>query len=278
MSISIEMKSLQGILDTVSSWGYRDSKKVDDGIAFCVDTSSGNKGEVFVAFRKLDEIIVREVRLRVEETGLELQVTNVPQDYLFEVIDKMIKGQLSEDDCESLSKQYKKELYKAVVSLDLSRMHNIIMGYDLWRNAGSRKGRIVTDDGIHLDSKLAKKYLKYDILKQNGKVNEITIDSSWPLNNELDGEESALWKRLVAEAGKVKQGLLVINVCDINMFKHCWDLKQLAKQEKLDFRGYVLIVIKDMDWEKDVKTFVEKLEDSNRTELKVMMEDWYRLI
>ncbi len=169
----------------------------------------------------------------------------------------------------------KKEAYKANVSNDMVRMHDIIMGNIPWNQAGSRKGVIVTDDGIHLDSNFAKEHLKYDELVQNGKVNEITIDSSWPLNNELDGEEYALWKRLVAEAGKVKEGLLVINVCDINLFKHCWDLKQLVKQEKIDFRGFVLIVIKDMDWEKDVKTFIKTLGDS---EFKVMMQDFYQLI
>ena len=41
---------------------------------------------------------------------------------------------------------------------------------------------------------------------------------------------------------------------------------------------FVLIVIKDMDWEKDVLTFVEKLDDFNSNELEVMMQDWYRLI
>lgn len=172
----------------------------------------------------------------------------------------------------------KKEAYKAEVSFDLARMHDIIMGITSWNQAGSRKGVIVTDDGIHLDSNFAKEHLKYDELKESRKVNEITIDSSWPLNNEVDGAETALWKRLKSEAAKVKQGLLVINVCDINMFKHCWELKQLVKQEKLDFGGYVLLVIKSMDWEKDVRKFIEKLEDSNSTEFKDMMKEWYQLI
>ncbi|MBR6990938.1 MAG: hypothetical protein IKH97_01825 [Bacteroidales bacterium] len=157
-------------------------------------------------------------------------------------------------------------------------MHDIIMGIIPWNQAGFRKGVIVTDDGIHLDSNFAKEHLKYDELKRNGKVNEITIDSTWPLNNELDGEEYALWKRLVVEADKVKQGLLVINICDINLFKHCRDLKQLVKQEKLDFSGYVLLVIKDMDWEKEVKKFIEDLNDDNRMEFKLMMQDCYQLI
>ena len=172
----------------------------------------------------------------------------------------------------------KKEVYKADVSCDLARIHDIIMGITPWNQAGTRKGVIVTDDGIHLDSNFAKEHLKYDELKRNGKVNEITIDSTWPLNNELDGEEYALWKKLKVEAGEVKQGLLVINVCDINLFKHCWELKQLVKQEKLDFSGYVLLVLKEKKKKKEVKPFVEKLEDSNRTELKLMMQDWYRLI
>ena len=172
----------------------------------------------------------------------------------------------------------KKEAYKADVSCDLAIMHDIIMGITPWNQAGSRKGVIVTDDGIHLDSNFAKEHLKYDELKENGKVNEITIDSTWSLNNEVEGEVHALWERLVDEAGKVKQGLLVINVRDINLFKHCWDLKQLVKQEKLDFGGYVLLVLKDMDWEKEVRKFVHKPEDENSTEFKVMMENFYRLI
>ena len=172
----------------------------------------------------------------------------------------------------------KKEAYKADVSCDLARIHDIVMGITPWNQAGSRKGVIVTDDGIHLDSNFAKEHLKYDELKQKGKINEITIDSTWPLNNKLDSEEYALWKKLKSEAGKVKQGLLVINVHNINIFKHCWDLKQLVKQEKLDFGGYVLLVLKDMDWEKEVKKFIEKLEDSNVTEFRDMMKEWYRLI
>ena len=167
----------------------------------------------------------------------------------------------------------KKEAYKADVASDLARMHDIIMGIIPWNQAGSRKGVIVTDDGIHLDSIFAKEHLKYDGLKLNGKVNEITIDSTWPL-----GDKPALWSKLVAEAEKVKQGLLVINICDINLFKHCYDLKQLVKQEKLDFGGFVMLVLKDMDWEKEVKKFIEDLNDDNRMEFKLMMQDFYQLI
>ncbi len=167
----------------------------------------------------------------------------------------------------------KKEAYKADVSCDLARIHDIVMGITPWNQAGSRKGVIVTDDGIHLDSNFAKEHLKYDELKKNGKVNDITIDSTWPF-----GDKSALWSKLVAEVEKTKQGLLVINVCDINFFKHCWELKQLVKQEKLDFGGFVLLVLKDLDWEKEVKKLIEDLNDDNRMEFKQMMQEFYQLI
>jgi len=72
--------------------------------------------------------------------------------------------------------------------------------------------------------------------------------------------------------------LLIINVHDINIFKHCWDLKQLVKQEKLDFSGFVLLVVKDLDWEKEVKEFIEKLEDDNSCEFRDMMLDFYQLM
>ena len=45
-----------------------------------------------------------------------------------------------------------------------------------------------------------------------------------------------------------------------------------------DFARKVVLVLKDMDWENDVINFIEKLEDSNVTELRDMMNEWYRLI
>ena len=105
----------------------------------------------------------------------------------------------------------KKEAYKADVASDLARMHDIIMGITPWNQAGTRKGIIVTDDGIHLDSNFAKEHLKYDVLKESGKVNEITIDSTWPLSNELD-DKNDLWERLVAEAEKILQTKNIDNI------------------------------------------------------------------
>ena len=45
-----------------------------------------------------------------------------------------------------------------------------------------------------------------------------------------------------------------------------------------DFSRKVALVLKDMDWGKDVRKFIEKLEDSNNSEFSDMMNEWYRLI
>ena len=50
------------------------------------------------------------------------------------------------------------------------------------------------------------------------------------------------------------------------------------KVREEDFSRKVALVIKDMDWEKDVRKFIEKLEDSNVTEFRDMMKEWYQLI
>lgn len=286
MSIPIELKNLKRNLDMITSWGYRNSEKVDGGIVFYVDTPSEHIGKVFVDLRAEFECVC-EIDFGIVEPKTEnlvsgLHVSLVPAGQLFEVIDKMIKGKLSESDCEALSKQYKKEYDKAWASWGLTLAHDIIMGYTPWNQAGSRKGFIFTDDGKHLDSNFAKEQLKYDVLKKNGKVNEITIDGSWPLKDKIGSEEyakvyAALWKKLVTEADKVKDGLLVINVLDINLFLYCDCLKQLVKEQEyheIDFSGYVLLVIKDIDWN-EVEKFVEKVDRA--WTLKDMMDQWYRL-
>lgn len=44
------------------------------------------------------------------------------------------------------------------------------------------------------------------------------------------------------------------------------------------FSRKVALVLKDMDWGKDVRKFIEKLEDDNSWQFEDMMKQWYRLI
>ena len=133
-----------------------------------------------------------------------------------------------------------------------------------------RKGIIVTDDETGELLTLVKEALNYDELDAAKKINEIIVDENWPQNN----SEKCLAK-LLAEAQKINHGLLVINVTDIRIFKLCWCIKQLAKQEArdLNFDGYVLLVIKDIPWTK-VKEYAIK---HNEGQFDAMMQ-YYRRI
>lgn len=92
----------------------------------------------------------------------------------------------------------------------------------------------------------------------------------------MPGREA--WNELIAAAYKANHGLLVIHVSNIEIFSHCWKLKQLAKQEndleawfpesssditpvdcefineripeKFLFDGNVLLVIEGIGWDR----------------------------
>ena len=126
------------------------------------------------------------------------------------------------------------------------------------------KGYIIVDDQSDELLNFVKTNLRYNMLQSAGKVHEITIDESWAPFARTDKEMGArdYWKTLVTAADKVANGLLVINIRNIEIFRNCWYLKQLAKQENkfstksgsgsridFEFNGYVLLVIKDLSWD-----------------------------
>ena len=132
------------------------------------------------------------------------------------------------------------------------------------------RGLIVADDETGELLAAVKEALNYEELVAAEKVNEIIVDEHWPLNN-----FDKCWQKLLAEARKINHGLLVVNVNDIRIFKHCWCIKQLAKQEArdLEFNEYVLLVIKDIPRSK-VKDYATK---HNEGEFNAMMQFYYRI-
>lgn len=135
----------------------------------------------------------------------------------------------------------------------------------------NRRGIIVADDETGELLALVKEALKYDELDAAGKVNEIAINKSWPLNS-----FDKCWEMLLAEARRVNHGLLVVNVNDIRIFDHCWCIKQLAKQEdpSLKFNEYVLLVIKDIPWAQ-VKEYAN---EHDTGEFNAMMDCFYHRV
>ena len=135
----------------------------------------------------------------------------------------------------------------------------------------NRRGIIVADDKTGELLASVKEALKYDELDAAGKINEITVDNSWPLNS-----FDKCWERLLAEARRANHGLLVVNVNDIRIFDHCWCIKQLAKQEdpELKINEYVLLVIKGISWDQVRKYAIEH----NKGEFDAMMDCFYHRV
>lgn len=172
------------------------------------------------------------------------------------------------------------------------------------------KGFIVVDDETGAKLQFVKKNINYDYLKKEDKVSELSIDDTWSTllkkGNESGGREC--WNRLLAAAYDADhaRGLLVINISNIEIFGHCWKLKQLAKQEtelvawepttrddiapvdyrffkkdpiidipeKFMFNGYVLLVIdKSICWE-DIKQYGE---EHDKGEFDAMMQFYRRV-
>ena len=171
------------------------------------------------------------------------------------------------------------------------------------------KGFIVVDDETGSKLQFVKKNIQYEYLEREDKVSEIFIDNTWsPLLkkgvDQFGGREC--WNRLLAAAYEADhaRGLLVINISNIEIFGHCWKLKQLAKQEteleawepttreeivpvdhkffggrseipeKFMFNGYVLLVIdKSISWE-DIKNYSV---EHNNGDFNAMMQFYRRI-
>lgn len=136
----------------------------------------------------------------------------------------------------------------------------------------SKKGFIVLKNSGILNAIM--QALDYQELEKRGKVSVLNIDDSWK-NFLSDAGQGDCLNHLIEAAIKAKNGLLVINISNIEIFKYCWALKQLAKQEWRSyydnkFYGYVLIVLEEnISWEE-----VKKVDD-NSGELSAMMNYYY---
>ena len=133
------------------------------------------------------------------------------------------------------------------------------------------RGMIVADDdsGEVLDS--VDRILHFEIMKQDGKYHEITIDNNWPFDN-----VEALENILIDAARKANNGLLRINATELRLFEACPCnlIKELAKQERIRFDIYVLLVIKGISW-KEVEDYASKHSEG---QFEDMMRQWYQRI
>lgn len=156
--------------------------------------------------------------------------------------------------------------WKELRKKDLSEMYDHIIhdcASDMYPWRQYRKGRIIANDESNEMLDFVKEHLRYDELKKAGKICELTIDKSWtPYRSDKD--LTICKNKLVAAAYKANHGLLVLYINDIKIFSRPWLLKHIAKQEypleydidfdsledtyRFMFDGYVLIVIKGIEW------------------------------
>ena len=168
---------------------------------------------------------------------------------------------------------------------------------------GLRKGCIVVDDDSGEVLKFVKKGLRYKELIRAGKLYKILINDTWSRSLQNKGQTSGheAWNNLIAAAHRANHGLLVIHITNMEIFGHCWDLKQLAKQEydlvfsepqshsdvtpidcefinglipeRFPFDGNVLLVIDGIGWDR-VKEYAK---EHNSGEFDAMMQFYSRV-
>lgn len=124
---------------------------------------------------------------------------------------------------------------KDYLKFDLEHVSKDIL-CDCSSRYGINKGYIVANDPDGKVLNFVKDCLDYNALCKAGKVREITIDNSWTNGitnpNTFDDVFWNSWENLFAESCRANHGLLVINIKTIDAFRLCWQLKQLAKQER----------------------------------------------
>ena len=198
-----------------------------------------------------------------------------------------------------------KEYYESIFSTVASHILNPdgMEDGDKLYYQGLRKGCIVADDDSGKVLKFVKKGLRYEELVSAGKVYEILINDTWADALQKKGQMSGrgAWNELIAAAYRANHGLLVIHITNIEIFGHCWKLKQLAKQEnemvawspesrsditsldcefineiipeRFPFDGNVLLVIEGIGWVRVKEYAVEH----NKGEFDAMMQFYSRV-
>ncbi len=112
-----EMKASEMILgilgehpNTVSEWGFVDPAELLDGLAFSVTTKGYDPGWVSVRYDQGDDSFL--VKVTEQEYGFSQEVGVIPRDELFDVLDKLVLGDLGEDEIIELEKRWREEQLK----------------------------------------------------------------------------------------------------------------------------------------------------------------------
>lgn len=261
---SLELKK---DFDKIRSWNYRRSCVVGHGFMFYVDTPSGHPGKVLVGEQGSNFKISFEIR----KLNMLQEIEYVPKEDLIEVIDCLIKGKLNEKKHKALKEKWaikdKESKEKSAKKLFESIRCNVLGKKTCYRSV-NRKGVIITHDKVKSKFDSAKCYLDYDALKATGKLEEITVDSTWK-QCLTDRDPRPFVGRIAAAAYRAHGGLLIVNINIVDAFAKCEYWRKLAEQEsylidyaydKNQFKDFInAIKGKDVD----AKEFLENYKREN---------------
>jgi hypothetical protein len=96
--------------DTVSLWGVESPRELLDGLAFGVSTKGYDPGWVSVRYDQGDDSFL--VKVTEQEYGFSQEVGVIPRDGLFDVLNKLVLGDLGEDEIIELEKRWREEQLK----------------------------------------------------------------------------------------------------------------------------------------------------------------------
>ncbi len=93
--------------DTVSLWGFESPTELLDGLAFGVTTKGYDPGWVSVRYDEGD--VSYFVKITEQEYGFSQEVGVIPKEELFDVLDKLVLGDLSEDEIVERERRWREE-------------------------------------------------------------------------------------------------------------------------------------------------------------------------
>lgn len=90
--------------DAISEWGYESPMELTDGLAFGVNSKGYDPGWVQVRYDDGDDSFF--LRIVEQEYGFAQEVCMVPEKELFDVLHKLVIGDLSEDEIREMERRW----------------------------------------------------------------------------------------------------------------------------------------------------------------------------
>lgn len=93
--------------DTVSEWRFEAPTELLDGLAFSVTTKGYDPGWVSVRYDQGDDSFF--IRTTEQEYGFSQEVGVIPKDELFDVLNKLVLGDLPDEEIMEMEKRWRNE-------------------------------------------------------------------------------------------------------------------------------------------------------------------------